>query len=145
METFYESLSVQSKDLLRTAPVSPLFKVIEADFLTSIHPTLQPAPDSLEVSIVVRDSLLQLKEILLSHDMSLVSSGSSNSSTTSTGDTQKDKMDREERLVSIILESFIEPLVQISRLSSEELDKVEGAIYLVNTFHSVQVRQLDVF
>ena len=78
----------------------------------------------------------------MSHDMSLVSSGSS---TTSTGDTQQDKMEREERLVSIILESFIEPLVQISRLSAEELDKVEGAIYLVNTFHSVQVRRLDVF
>jgi hypothetical protein len=96
-------------------------------------------PASLEVSTVVRDSLLQLKEILVSHDMSLVSSGSRNP-TDGGDDVVGDKKEREERFVSIILESFLEPLIQITRIGAEELGRVEGAIYLVNTFHSIQVR-----
>ena len=42
METFYESLSVQSKDLLRTVPVSPSFEWGQGRLFNLLQPLSTP-------------------------------------------------------------------------------------------------------
>jgi conserved oligomeric Golgi complex subunit 6 len=97
---FHDNLMSQSQDILRSV-ARPL-------------PTLEPPP-------VLRECLTQLKEILVSYDMSLISESV-----------------RIDSVISSIYESYLEPMIHIINQSSQDLPLLESAIYKVNSFYSIQ-------
>ncbi|KAJ3372364.1 Golgi transport complex subunit 6 [Kappamyces sp. JEL0680] len=103
LAAFQDSLKYQASDLLRTIP---------------------SAPSTLEVPSVVRECIAQLKEILVSYDMSLVA--------TTSGTNERDQM------IDLIFESFVNPILTVCQQSASELSSLEGSIYLVNCYHLIQ-------
>ena len=78
----------------------------------------------------------QLRELLVSYDMSLLSTPAA--ATTVTRNQVQEKKDRKE--TDLILESFLEPILDNCVKNSSELrTPLESAIYLVNCYHLVQV------
>ena len=101
MKTFYRNLESQSQDLSR----------------------LDPAPaTTLEPPQIIRDCLVQLKEILVSHDMSLISS----------------KKSEADETIQLIFKSYLVPMISICETGANSLQPLEKSIYKVNCFHLLQ-------
>jgi hypothetical protein len=97
---FQESLDIQSQDIRRFVP---------------------PPQNTLEAPAIVRECLLQLKEILVSYDMSLVSD---------TGETDTN--------IGKIYSSYLDPMIEVIDQSSQELEPLERAIFKVNSYYLLQ-------
>ena len=70
---------------------------------------------------MIRDSISQLKEILVSYDMSLTNG-----------------MDKDTIMLEKIFNSFVEPLYEICINAATELERLDGSIFLVNCYHLIQ-------
>jgi hypothetical protein len=74
----------------------------------------------MESPVLLRESINQLKEILVSYDMSLVSGA------------------RDTAILENIFNSFVEPLYDVCRRCAEELERLDASIFSVNCFHLIQ-------
>ncbi|KAI8892956.1 oligomeric Golgi complex subunit 6 [Globomyces pollinis-pini] len=100
LEAFQVSLNIHASDLIRNIP--------------TISSSLEPPQ-------IIRDSMLQLKEVLVSYDMSMISA---------TKDIQ--------RQIDLIFESFLTPTFEVCNAICADLPVLESAIFRVNCYHMIQ-------
>ncbi|KAJ3296955.1 Golgi transport complex subunit 6 [Borealophlyctis nickersoniae] len=98
-KAFMDALNAQASHLLR--------------FVQAPHQDLMPPP-------AVKDTVLQLKEIMASYDSSLVTSP------------------ERDRDFGTILTAILDPLLQMCVLGSTSLSALDNAIYMVNCLHFIQ-------
>ncbi|RUS34850.1 oligomeric Golgi complex subunit 6 [Jimgerdemannia flammicorona] len=102
---FFETLNAQAARLLR--------------FLQTPSPDLSPPP-------AVKETVLQLKEIMSSYDSSFLTKDDSESTTRPFND------------FSTILDAVVDPLIQMCELGAKQLNAFDRAVHMINCMHHVQ-------
>ena len=97
------------------------FKVSLKAYALELGRNMTVPETSLEPPPVFRDSMQQLKELLSSYEMSMVST------------------DSKDELVNLICSSIIAPLIAACENNSTDLGRLDRSIYKVNCLYSIEI------